>query len=132
MATSFTDSVIIADDHHISLDLLKGIIISLGYSKIRRYKDGKAALDGYKAETSDILFLDINMPELSGLEMLKEIRSLNPDAFIVIISGESSASNIKESLTNGAQGFVVKPFRAERIKDVLDKYQKIKLAKTTT
>ncbi len=128
MTTTFTDSILIADDNHISLDLLKGILANLGYSNIQRYKDGNAALAAYQKEKSDILFLDINMPVLNGLETLKEIRAITPNAFVVIVSGESSAGNIKESLTGGAQGFVVKPFSAARIKDVLDKYQKAKAA----
>jgi two-component system chemotaxis response regulator CheY len=123
---TYSDSVLIADDNHVSLDLLKGILASLGYHAIQRFKDGKSALTSYQNEKSDILFLDINMPLMSGLEVLKEVRALDPQAFVVIVSGESSADNIKECLMHGAQGFVVKPYSASRIKDVLDKYQKAK------
>lgn len=125
---TFNDSVLIADDNHVSLDLLKGILASLGYHGVLRFKDGKAALESYRNEKADILFLDINMPVMNGLEVLKEIRSIHADAFVVMVSGESSAHNIKECLALGAQGFVVKPYSASRIKDVLDKYRKSKVA----
>lgn len=123
---TYNTSVLVVDDSAISLDLLKGILTNLGYSNIKRIKDGNAALASYQEEKFELIFLDINMPQKSGLEILKEIRAINPQAFVIMVSGESSATNIQQSLALGAQGFVVKPYSAARIKDVLDKYQKTK------
>lgn len=119
-------AVLIADDNLISLDLLKGILANMGYADIKAVTNGDAAIENYRQEKPDILFLDINMPAKSGLETLKEIRAIDPKAFVVIVSGESSAANIQQSLALGAQGFVVKPYSQARIKDVLDKYRKLK------
>ncbi|MBI1891942.1 MAG: response regulator [Burkholderiales bacterium] len=119
-----SDSVLIADDNHISLDLLKGLLASLGYVDIKCVMDGDAAIASYQGKKSDILFLDINMPVKSGLDTLKEIRAVDPNAFVVIVSGECSAANIQQSLALGAQGFVVKPYSVSRVKEALDKYRK--------
>ncbi|MBI1891466.1 MAG: response regulator [Burkholderiales bacterium] len=123
---SHSTSVLIADDNNISLELLRGILASLGYSNIKRAKDGEAVLKFYGDEKPEVIFLDINMPGKNGLDTLKDLREINPNAFVVMVTGESSAENIQQSLARGAQGFVVKPYSAGRIKDVLEKYQKSK------
>lgn len=123
---TYSTSVLIADDNSLSLDLLKGILGRLGYANVASAKDGNAALAAFQENRHQVLFLDINMPGKSGLETMKEIRAINPDAFVVMVSGESSAANIQQSLALGAQGFVVKPYGPARIKDVLEKYQKNK------
>lgn len=118
-------SILIADDNTVSLDLLRGILVNLGCRNIQKYRNGKEAVEAYKKEKSDVLFLDIEMPEMNGLDTLKAIREINPDAFVAIVSGETSITNIQKSLALGAQGFIVKPYSPSRIKEVLDKYQKL-------
>jgi two-component system chemotaxis response regulator CheY len=122
--STYSTSVLIVDDNHISLDLLNGILSTLGYANVKRLREGNMALASYQEEKPEVIFLDINMPQKSGLEILQEIHAVEPKAFVVMVSGESSAANIQKSLALGAQGFVVKPYSAARIKDVLDKYQK--------
>ncbi|MGZ3157550.1 MAG: response regulator [Burkholderiaceae bacterium] len=118
-------SILIADDNVVSLELLRGILVNFGCRNIQKYRNGKDAVEAYKNEQSDVLFLDIEMPEMNGLETLKAIRAINPDAFVAIVSGETSITNIQESLSSGAQGFVVKPYSPSRIQEILDKYQKL-------
>jgi two-component system chemotaxis response regulator CheY len=118
-------SILIADDNAVSLDLLRGILANFGCRNIQKFRNGKDAIDAYKTEQSDVIFLDIDMPEMSGLETLKAIRVINPAAFVAIVSGETSITNIQQSLELGAQGFIVKPYSASRVQEVLDKYQKL-------
>lgn len=118
-------SILIADDNAVSLDLLKGILANLGCRNIQKVRNGMDAVDAYKLEKSEVLFLDIDMPEMNGLETLKAIREINPDAFVAIVSGETSLTNIQTSLELGAQGFIVKPYSPSRVQEVLDKYLKL-------
>jgi two-component system, chemotaxis family, chemotaxis protein CheY len=118
-------SILIVDDNAVSLDLLRGILVHFGCRNIQKFRSGKEAIDAYKTEQSDVLFLDIEMPEMNGLETLTAIRKINPEAFVAIVSGETSATNIQKSLALGAQGFIVKPYSPSRVQEVLDKYQKL-------
>ncbi|MGZ3238718.1 MAG: response regulator [Burkholderiaceae bacterium] len=115
----------IVDDNAVSLDLLRGILANFGCRNIQKFGSGKDAIDAYKIEQSDVLFLDIEMPEMNGLETLTAIREINPNAFVTIVSGETSVTNIQKSLALGAQGFIVKPYSPNRVQEVLDKYQKL-------
>jgi two-component system chemotaxis response regulator CheY len=121
-------SILIADDNAVSLDLLKSILVNFGCRNIRKSRNGREAVDTYKIEKSDVVFLDIDMPEMTGLETLKAIREINPDTFVAIVSGETSIDNIQNSLKLGAQGFIVKPYSPSRVQEVLDKYQKLRTA----
>jgi len=69
-----------------------------------------------------LVFLDIDMPGADGLSALKEIRSLDPQAYVVIVSGHGSLPKVQEALALGVAGFVVKPFSSKRIAEVLQKY----------
>ena len=64
------------------------------------------------------------MPGTDGLAALSAIRAISPDTSIMMVSGTSSALNVKEALSLGAAGFVVKPYSAGRILAVLQKFEK--------
>ncbi len=77
-----------------------------------------SAVDGlkkYARIAPDILFLDINMPGVSGHDFLLKIFDLDPDAFIVMVSGHSDQETIKKAKRLGAQGFISKPYPSEEI-----------------
>ncbi len=67
-------------------------------------------LELYKKQQPDVVFLDVHLPEKSGLEVLKEIRQYDPSAFVVMISGDRVKSNLDAARREGAEGFIVKPF----------------------
>jgi two-component system chemotaxis response regulator CheY len=118
-------SVLIADDNGVSLELLRGILNNFGCRSIQKVRNGKDAIEAYKNQKSDVLFLDIEMPEINGLDTLKAIREINPNAFVAIVSGETSITNIQQSMQLGAQGFIVKPYSPSRVQEILDKYMKM-------
>jgi len=65
------------------------------------------------------LCLDINMPGMSGLDVLRQIRNLYPRTAIVMISASATADNVRTALGNGADGFIVKPFNAASVIDTI-------------
>lgn len=71
-----------------------------------------------------IVYLDIELPKVSGLVVLKEIRKVDPDITVVMVSGESSPENVTTAIKTGANGFIVKPFNSGRILDSLQNYLK--------
>lgn len=83
--------------------------------------DGKGALINYISKAPDILFLDINLPDFDGHTVLKKIFEFDPDAFIVMFSGNGDAHNIKKAIAAGAKGFIGKPFTRDKIISYIEK-----------
>ena len=73
------------------------------------------ALDTYTRIAPDVLFLDINLPDVTGHELLEKIIIIDPDAYVVMLSGNSDRHNITQAMSKGAKGFVAKPFSKEKL-----------------
>jgi two-component system chemotaxis response regulator CheY len=115
--------ILIADDDPVMRQLLSSILRSEGYSRLQQVNDGQQALNVLKAPGSDIgiAFLDISMPAFSGLEVMRMSKAALPHCFFVIVSAHSALDNVLAAVGDGARGFVVKPFTAQKIHDVLKK-----------
>lgn len=117
--------ILIADDEGEMRNLLASILRSCGYGKIDYAADGQQAVRALSADKAiRMVFLDINMPGLTGLEVLAQARSLRPECFCVIVSGDSALENVLLALEQGARGFVVKPYNIKKIADILAKYER--------
>ncbi len=115
--------VLIADDTGASRELLASIIRNFaGRLEIREARNGNDALAMWQELRPRITLLDIDMPGLDGLSTLKRIRETAPDAFVAMISGVSSVEHVREALSSGASGFVIKPYKPQRILDLLTRY----------
>ncbi len=77
--------------------------------------DAHEAVANYLLFAPDIVFLDIGLPDASGFAALKQIIAIDPDAYVVMFSGNSYLDNVVKALTCGASGFVAKPFRQEKL-----------------
>lgn len=76
---------------------------------------GQEALFSYIRNAPDIVFLDIGLPDVNGLELLLKISEIDTASHIVMLSGNGSQGNIIKALENGAKGFVAKPFSREKL-----------------
>lgn len=114
--------VLLADDVSLMHELLRSILSSFKCTNIVHALDGDAAVSMYKTHRPDITLLDINMPRKDGLQVLREILDINPSAFVVMVSGESTLENVQGALKAGAKGFIVKPYSSQRLLDILNKY----------
>lgn len=79
------------------------------------------ALATYVHLAPDLLFLDIDLPDVTGQELLERIIALDPQAYIIMLSGNSDQANIMQSLKNGAKGFVAKPFTRDKLFQYIDR-----------
>ena len=116
--------VLIVDDVSNMRSLLASSLRSLDISTILEASNTLDAIEIYEKKHIDIVFLDLHMPKIDGFAALKKIRSINPNAFVVIVSGESSIDNVKKAILMGAKGFIVKPYQLGKIKEMIDKYHK--------
>lgn len=118
--------VLIADDTGGSRELLAGIVRNFaGPLQVREARNGADALALWQQLRPSITLLDIDMPELDGLGALERIRALDAKAFVAIVSGGSNIDNVKRALALGAAGFVIKPYKPQRIVDLLERYREL-------
>lgn len=115
-------SILIADDNDMMRGLLRGILRSDDkYEVVGEASNGQAAVDMVERLQPNIACLDVMMPEMSGLDALREIKQRFPHVAVVMVTGNASPENVQESLQNGAVGFIVKPFNAAGILKTIEK-----------
>lgn len=117
-------SILVADDNDMMRALLRGILRSEErYEVVGEARNGQAAVDLTERLQPDIVCLDVMMPEMTGLDALREIKDRFPQIAVVMVTGNASAENVQESLQNGAIGFIVKPFNAAGVLKAMEKAQ---------
>ncbi len=116
-------NVLIVDDFATMRRILRNILKEIGFTNISEADDGKTALKALNREKFDLILCDWNMPEMSGLEVLKQMKS--DDAFkdipFVMVTAEAQKDNIIEAVKAGVNSYIVKPFTAETIGEKLKK-----------
>lgn len=115
--------VLLVDDTGASRELLAAILRNFaGRMIMREARNGAEALKLWQDLNPRITLLDIDMPGEDGLGVLQEMRQQRADTFVAMISGSSSMDNVKRAMALGASGFVIKPYKPQRILDLLKKY----------
>jgi len=113
--------VLIVDDDPASRELM-GDIISLEGHDLRSAADGYQALSLFKEFKPHLVFSDIQMPKMDGLELLKRIRNMNPETLVVMVTGYGSEEYALKALRLRANNYLKKPVRSEDILGLLEKY----------
>lgn len=109
------NSILIIEDDKAIVDITRMILEHDGYS-IDHAFNGKEGLDKYKSLDPDVVLLDIRMPKMDGIEVLQEIKKINKDAVVVMISGHGNIETAVQTTKLGAYDFISKPFDVERLK----------------
>ena len=116
--------IMLVDDAAFMRMMIKDTLSKNGYSNILEANNGQVAVTTYAAEHPDLVIMDITLPVMDGLEALKEIRSTDPNANIIMCSAMGQEAMVVDALKQGAKDFIVKPFKADRImktvKSILD------------
>ncbi|AVK51411.1 histidine kinase [Clostridium sp. MF28] len=113
--------VLIVDDAVYMRLSLREILERNGFEVIGDAENGIEAIDKYKMLSPDIVTMDITMPEMDGVQALVEIKKIDSNAKVVMISAMGQESIVRESIVNGAKGFIVKPFKEENVIKSLSK-----------
>jgi len=101
--------VLVIDDDELLLSLMQNILQGEGYS-ILSTADGPRGIAIYKEERPDVVLLDLGLPSMNGLEVLRKIRSLDENAKVIVVTGHGSAESVEVAYRSGAWDFVQKPF----------------------
>ncbi|MCR6098629.1 response regulator [Salipaludibacillus agaradhaerens] len=113
--------LLITDDAAFMRMTLKKMVTDAGYEVIGEAENGKQAVDLYEEHRPDLVTMDITMPEMNGIEALEKIKSLDPNAKVVMCSAMGQQNMVVDAIQKGAIDFIVKPFDETRIKEALDK-----------
>lgn len=108
-------TIVIVDDSGMSRKILRDILEEDGYAVLAEATDGLEGVLAYKTHYPDIITLDITMPNMDGTEALKEIKSYDPNAKVIMITAAGQQNKVIEALKNGADRFITKPFNKEEI-----------------
>ena len=112
--------ILIVDDAEFLRVRISKMLIGNGHQVIEA-NNGLVALNTYKAERPDVVLMDITMPEMDGLQALKEIRAIDPKAKVVMLTALGQESVVLEAIKSGARDFVVKPFEPDRVLNAIRK-----------
>ena len=111
--------VLIVDDAAFMRMMIKDILEKNGYEVCGEAPNGLVAVELYNKEKPDIVTMDITMPDMDGIEAVKNIRATNPDAKIIMCSAMGQQSMVIEAIHNGAKDCIVKPFQNDRVLDAI-------------
>ena len=113
--------ILICDDSALVRKQLSNILSDIGDFEIYFAENGNLAVTKYAEVLPDISFMDIVMPEKTGIDALKDIMSLNPNAKVVMASSIGTQGNLKTAIENGAFDFIQKPIEKTAIEKIIKK-----------
>ncbi len=121
---------LVVDDFSTMRRIVRNLLKELGFSNVHEAEDGIDALKKLRAESFDFVVSDWNMPNMTGIDLLREIRK--DDALkhlpVLMVTAEAKKENIIEAAQAGASGYVVKPFTSvtldEKLKKIFTTMQK--------
>lgn len=112
--------LIVDDSAHIRI-LLTKLLKRLGYTSVESAENGRLGLSSYQALHPRIIFLDGIMPEMDGLEVLREVRKVDQSVVVVVTSSLTEREKVLQFKEAGADFYLVKPFEVEKFEEVLGK-----------
>ena len=115
------NGVLIVDDAAFMRQMVKGILTKHGHKVAGEAENGKQAISQYKELSPDLVLMDITMPEMDGIEAVKNIVQINPSAKIIMCSAMGQQSVVMDAIKEGAKDFIVKPFQENRILEAITK-----------
>ena len=115
--------VLVVDDAMFMRSMIKDILHNAGgrYEVVGEASNGREAIAKYRELQPELVTMDIVMPQMDGIEATREILKIAPAAVIVICSAMGQEALVVESISSGAKDFIVKPFTADRVLQVLAK-----------
>lgn len=114
-------NILIVDDAAFMRMMIKDILTKNGYNIAAEAENGKIAIEKYNEVKPDLVLMDITMPEMDGIQALKGIKTIDPNAAVIMCSAMGQQAMVIEAIQSGAKDFIVKPFQAERVLEAVKK-----------
>ncbi len=113
--------VLVVDDAAFMRMMIKEILEKNGYDVVGEAENGIRAVEKHKELEPDLVIMDITMPEMDGIQAVKDILKTNEDSKIIMCSAMGQQAMVIESIQAGAKDFIVKPFQSERVLEAVKK-----------
>lgn len=114
-------NILICDDAAFMRMMIKNALTKGGYTVVGEAENGAKAVEKYKELSPDLVLMDITMPEMDGIQALKEIKKLDGAAKVIMCSAMGQQAMVVESIQAGARDFIVKPFQEDRVLEAVKK-----------
>lgn len=114
--------IMVCDDAQLTRRTLKNILENSGYQVIGEAVNGKDAVTKFKELKPDVVFMDIVMPEMDGIEAVRQIVGIDENVVIIMCSSLAQEKKVVTAVKAGARDFIVKPFTQERVLDAIQRY----------
>lgn len=108
--------VLIVDDYKTMLRVIRNLLIQIGFQDIDEATDGTMALEMMGNRKYDLVISDWNMEPMTGLDLLKSVRSAQNTVPFIMITAESKTENVIAAKQAGVNNYIVKPFNADTLK----------------
>ena len=116
---------LIIDDDPMLQQLLSRLLLKQGVEQVRVASGGSEGIQLVSELEPDVLFLDIQMPDIDGLQVLEQLRQSHPELYIVIITGYVDVDAVEQIIRLGANHYLVKPIEAGRLLKALSGCSKL-------
>lgn len=113
-------NILVVDDEEVMRDGCKRILSKRGWG-VTLARDGQEGLDCLKKNHFDIMLLDLKMPGLSGIEVLEEVKRIDPEMLVIVITGYATVESAVEAMKIGAYDFISKPFSPDQLTIVVNR-----------
>lgn len=114
-------TVILVDDNELTRAALRLMIDRDLYEIVGEAASGRSAIDIILRLKPDIVCLDIQMPDINGLEVLQSVKDAHPSTAVLMVTASNDVGTIKRAISDGAAGFILKPFTQGTVQDSLRK-----------
>ena len=119
---STRSTMVIADDNGSIRAVLQGLMTAMGFEVVHMAKDGSEAVEAVRNHRPGVVCLDVEMPHMSGLEALAQIRACSPESVVVMVTANASRAFVQQAAEAGARGYIVKPLRPAYIETVMRRF----------
>lgn len=113
--------ILIVDDAAFMRMMIRDILTKNGYEVVGEANDGSQAIEKFKELSPDLITMDITMPEMDGIQALKEIKKIDGNAKVIMCSAMGQQAMVIDAIQAGAKDFIVKPFQADRVIEAIKK-----------
>ncbi len=114
-------TVLVCDDAVFMRSMVSDILLQAGFQIVGEAENGAQAVEKYKSLRPDLVTMDIIMPEMGGIEAVREITRFDPEARILMCSAMGQQALVDEAVQAGAKDFVVKPFQPSRVLEAVQR-----------
>lgn len=111
--------MLVVDDTKFMRKMLTDILVQAGHEVVGEADNGRQAVALFRELKPDVIIMDITMPEMDGIEAIREIRMIDPHAVVLVCSAMSQQEQISDAMKAGANGYLMKPFKPDRVNEVI-------------